>query len=196
MFPPASFHQHVLCFNCIIRLLIESFFSCITLCPSLCPFKVFPASSSRSNSPQTHTTTPFFLPEAHNGPQCSHCSVPIFRSGLLPTSSSIKWRRAERPAVVKHWLTLHCCPARRATPNLSAGDDWLRSKLCRRNVGGCVLMSLVPRVRTTQSTSPVDSWEQRNDPLIPLFIHYLLNCQSIYINLPFSFISWVTFDGL
>lgn len=122
-------HRHVLCFNCIIRLLLASFFRCNTLRPSLCPFKVFPVCSSRSNSPQTHTTTPFFLPEAHNGPQCSHCSVPIFRGGLLPTSSSIKWRRAERSAVVKHWLTLHCCPARRTTPNLSEVDDWLPSKL-------------------------------------------------------------------
>lgn len=66
---------------------------CLCVC---CPFNVFLVSSSRANSPQTYTTTLFS--QTHNGPQCSHCWVPIFSVGLPPTSSSIKRRRAERPS--------------------------------------------------------------------------------------------------
>lgn len=126
-------------------------------------FRVFLERSSSADSPRTYTTALFF-PQAHNGPQCSHCWVPIFSGGPLPTSLCIKWRRAARPCslwatVVKHWVTLQCCPTYRPTPDLTrqrrladiqtlSQERWWRVTARPE----CCLMRLVPRVRTRAGT--------------------------------------------
>lgn len=105
-------------------------FSDVTHCVLHCALSRFFQCAPLDQTPLKHTQRPpFFCPRPIMVPSVPTALCPFFRGGLLPTSSSIKWRRAERSAAVKHWLTLHCCPARRATPNLSEGDDWLPSKL-------------------------------------------------------------------
>lgn len=145
---------------------------CLCVC---CPFNVFLVSSSRANSPQTYTTTLFS--QTHNGPQCSHCWVPIFSVGLPPTSSSIKRRRAERPSS----FLSHCSETLIIPPLLSRweGDptpQWWRwlADIQTVSVEGrewcCVLMRLVPRVRTTVPQSSGHSWQTVKQTLIPVFI--------------------------
>lgn len=169
----------------------------------LCPCELFLVCSSWANSPQTYTTTLFS--QAHNGPQCSHCRVPLFSRGLLPTSSPIKWRRAGRPcslwaAVVKLWLTLCCCPIYRVTPRTSV----------RKTIGWCpncgagmwveahdqarvVLCINEPGSQGETTKHPKAQWmveKRRNCPLTPLLIQQAI-CHRHYRKLFYILLTFI-----
>lgn len=146
---------------------------------------------SRANVPSNIHNSPLFT--GHNGPLCSHSRVPIFNRGVLPTSSSIQWRRVKRacslaeinPPSLSH---LWCDPTPQGWRRLA--DVQTVSQECFREAWCCVLMSPVPRVRTTVSQSS----EQR--PFNATFTEHLSTLSNPA--LPFVklmlFHSWVTLD--